>query len=36
MTMKARKGEEIVCGCARPAGRFRHDIADHDGILSDD
>jgi hypothetical protein len=36
MTMKTRMGEQIVCGCARPAGRFRHDVDDRDGILSDD
>jgi hypothetical protein len=36
MTVKARKGEVIVCGCARPVGRFRRDVAVRDGILSDD
>lgn len=26
--MKAHEGEEIVCGCARPAGIFLHNVDD--------
>ena len=34
--MKAHKGEEIVCNCARPAGSFRHDVEDRGRISSED
>jgi hypothetical protein len=34
--MKASKGQEIVCDCARPAGRFRQDVANGVNISTDD
>jgi hypothetical protein len=33
-TMKALKGEEIVCDCAQPAGSFRDDVEDRASISS--
>ncbi len=34
--MKAREGEEIVCGCPRPVGSFRRDVGGDASISSDD
>ena len=34
--MKAHKGEEIVCKCPKPAGRFHRDVEDGASISSDD
>jgi hypothetical protein len=34
--MKAHKGDEIVCDCPPPAGRFRRDVEDGANILTDD
>lgn len=34
--MKAYEGEKIVCRCAQPAGKFRHDVDDRASISNDD
>ena len=34
--MKAHKGEEIVCRCPEPAGRFLRDVDDHASISPHD
>ncbi len=34
--MKAYEGEKIVCKCAQPAGKFRHDVDDRASISNND